>query len=86
MTLNDEILSRLDTLNEKLDELVKQGVIHNHVLTEHERRSTNLETRFMPVEDDLKFRVKLYQICLGGGGLTAILGIITLLVKFFKLI
>jgi len=32
-------------------ELVRQGAVANTTLIEHERRSTNLETRVKPIED-----------------------------------
>lgn len=58
-------------------ELVKQGAIHNQILAQHERRSTNLEDRVKPIEDDYKFRHKLFILLIGGGGLVGIvLGIL----------
>jgi hypothetical protein len=46
----DEMHSDIKEVKGILTELVKQGAVHNHVLTEHERRSTNLETRIIPIE------------------------------------
>lgn len=54
-------------------ELVKQGAIQNTTLIEHERRSTNLEGRFEPIEKDFVFRSKLYSSILGCLGAIAAL-------------
>jgi hypothetical protein len=54
-------------------ELVKQGAIHNQTLIEHERRSTNLEERFKPLETDHSFIIKLAKgIILLGAVFTAL--------------
>lgn len=44
-------------------ELVKQGAINTVVLQEHERRSTNLESRLKPIE-------RIYFFCTIGGSLS----------------
>lgn len=54
-------------------ELVKQGAIHNQVLIEHERRSTNLETRIKPLESDYQFVAKACKAVIILGGLIGVL-------------
>lgn len=75
-----EIRTDLKEVKAEVLELVKQGAIHNQILYEHERRSTNLETRIIPIEDSHKFMRKLYMLSVGILGLTgSVIGII----KFF---
>jgi len=57
--------NRLDLLHEDVKEikshvieLVKQGAVQQSVLIEHERRSTNLEERFKPIESVYIFGAK----------------------------
>lgn len=52
-------------------ELVKQGAIHNTILAEHEKRSTSLETRIVPIEADLSFRHKLWTSIVSISGVLA---------------
>lgn len=54
-----ELISDVKEIKAGQIELIKQGAIHNQILDKHERRSTNLEDRFKPVEDTYKFLVKL---------------------------
>jgi hypothetical protein len=79
--LHSDVLSKLESIDDKINTLIKQGAIHNHILAEHEKRSTQLETRLTPIEDDLKFRNKMYQILLGSGGGIALMGLIITIYK-----
>lgn len=48
-----EIKSDIKEIKGHLIDLIKQGAVSNQTLIEHERRSTNLETRFEPIEKDV---------------------------------
>lgn len=61
-------------------ELVKQGAVHNQILAEHEKRSTSLEARLGPIEDDHVFYRKL--VVLGGG----LLGLLTFVLEALRMI
>ncbi len=68
-------------------DLVKQGAVANQILLEHEKRSTQLESRVDPLEKDYFFRHRLFTLILGGGGLIGLLGCLmgsVELIKFFK--
>jgi hypothetical protein len=62
------ISGQLGTLNEKM-------AVHNHILNEHHKRSTLLEERILPLEDDFKFRGKAWTIFMGSSGLLAIIAL-----------
>lgn len=80
MDVMDDLLSRVKDMQTDIRELVKQGAIHNQTLIEHERRSTNLESRITPLESDKLFQHKLYSSILGLGALsTALVSIVKLL-------
>lgn len=79
----DELLIRVKDISVDIRDLVKQGAIHNEVLKEHEKRSTQLEHRVDPLEKDKEFRNKLYSTVLGMGALAA--SILSVL-KFIKTI
>jgi len=64
-------------------ELVKQGAVNNQTLIEHERRSTNLEERFKPIEADHIYLSRLGKTLMGLGGL---LGILKVILELKKLI
>lgn len=76
----DELKSDVKEIKSFVVELVKQGAIHNTILKEHERRSTNLETRMVPIEQDHIFRTKLSSYLIGGGG---IIGLLLAALKLF---
>lgn len=61
-------------------DLVKQGAIHNTILLEHEKRSTQLETRLTPIEADYSFRHRLFSITVAIAGIS---GSIFAIVKSF---
>lgn len=50
-------------------DLVKQGAVHNQILQEHEKRSTQLETRLTPIESDYAFRHRLFSITISIAGI-----------------
>lgn len=77
----DELLMRVKDISVDIRDLVKQGAIHNEILKEHEKRSTQLEHRVDPLEKDALFRSKLYSAILGLGALSA--AILSIL-KFVK--
>lgn len=78
----DDFKSSIDELKADVKELVKQGAVNTQILIEHERRSTNLETRLDPIEKDWVFRSKLTHIALSSSGL---IGLLFTLFKVFKL-
>lgn len=69
----DELLTEmrqdLKELKAHMVDLVRQGAVHNQILETHERRSTNLEDRFKPIEQTWVFVSKLSAIVLTGGAL-----------------
>lgn len=69
----DEIKQDVKDIKAAVGELVKQGAIHNHILAEHEKRSTLLEERVKPLENDLQFRTKLTAVLTGGSGALAVI-------------
>lgn len=79
----DELLMRVKDISVDIRDLVKQGAVHNEILKEHEKRSTQLERRVDPLEKDAVFRSKLYSTILGLGALSA--AILSIL-KFIKTI
>jgi hypothetical protein len=63
-----------------LTELLKQSAIHNEILAQHERRSTNLEDRFKPVEETYVFLSKFAGVLVGLCGISsAVLGLYKIL-------
>lgn len=70
MGFKEEVITRLDKLTERQQEHTVQLVLCNKILDEHHKRSTQLETRVLPLEHSHIFTTKL---------LKAILSIITLI-------
>lgn len=79
-----EIRQDVKEIKSGMVELIKQGAIHNMILKEHERRSTNLESRILPIEDEKKFRSKAFTAILGLGGLMGVLISTLKLVEMIK--
>lgn len=57
-------------------QLVAQGAVHNEILSTHEKRSTNLEDRFEPIEKDYIFKSRLFTSILSTLGVVATLATI----------
>lgn len=55
----DDLKQDVKEIKSHVIELVKQSAIHNQILSEHEKRSTSLETRLKPIEDTYVFIAKL---------------------------
>ena len=72
----NEVAQDVKEIKSQVMELVKQGAIMNVTLIEHERRSTNLETRLKPIEDNHVFVRKLaavmVAVCGAAGTITSI--------------
>lgn len=72
-----EVKSDVKEVKAMVIDLVKQGAVHNQVLSEHEKRSTQLETRLSPIEADYSFRHRLFSIAIAAlaasGSIIAIL-------------
>lgn len=79
--MDERVYVELKELKALVLELVKQGAVHNKILSDHEQRSTQLEGRVVPLENDLVFRHKLYTLIMGSSGLLAIISIILTLLK-----
>lgn len=84
----DEIKQDVKEIKTAVGALVTQGAIHNHLLREHEARSLALaqglkvqEARVTPLEDDFKFRQKLYVLIMGGSGLLAVAALVVAILK-----
>lgn len=80
----DEIHKDVKEVREQLIELIKQGAIHNSVLTEHERRSTNLEARLLPIESWYQFFSKISVAMIGIGGVAGALLTLSHFIKDIK--
>lgn len=65
----------LKEIKQQLLELTKSMAVNNHILQEHHKRSTQLEDRLSPIEDDYTFRRKLYVFVMGSSGLVAIISL-----------
>lgn len=76
----DEIKQDVKEIKGFVMELVKQGAVHNTILREHEKRSTQLETRLTPIENDYAFRHKLFSVVISIAGVA---GSIFAVVKTF---
>lgn len=66
-----------------LIDLVKQGAINTQTLVEHERRSTNMEQRLFPLEEQSRVTLYLGKGVLGLGGF---LGVIKVILELKKLL
>lgn len=69
MKLTEKIL-------QDLSDIKSLQSVHNEILDRHERRSTQLEARFQPIEDHVKFERGLFKLitalaALGAGLSTA---------------
>ena len=53
-------------------EQMKADTVDHHILLEHEKRSTQLEGRMLPLEQDWVFRSRLWKL-VGSGGLLTLL-------------
>lgn len=64
----DELQQDVKEIKGYVVDLLKQGAIHNTILLEHEKRSTQLETRLTPLESDYVFRHKLFSVAIAVAG------------------
>lgn len=64
----DELRQDVKEIKTFVIDLVKQGAIHNEILSQHEKRSTQLETRLTPLESDYVFRHKLFSVAIAVAG------------------
>lgn len=79
--MNDDILlNEVKEVKVLVIDLVKQGAIHNQILLEHEKRSTQLETRLTPIESDFNFKRRLFHIGL------SLLGVSGTVIALFKML
>lgn len=76
-----EIKDDVKEVKSHLIDLVKLAAVHNQILAEHEKRSTSLETRIVPLEDTHKFTHRLYSFIIGLG---AVSGALLAIVKVIK--
>lgn len=65
----EEIRHDIKEIKNLVLDLVKQSAIHNVVLAEHEKRSTQLEERFKPIEQSWVFVSKAAAVVMTGGAL-----------------
>lgn len=66
----DELRQDVKEIKTFVIDLVKQGAIHNQILQEHEKRSTQLEIRLTPLENDYAFRHKLFAVTMALAGVS----------------
>lgn len=76
----DELKQDVKEIKVFVIELVKQGAIHNTILAEHKKRSTQLETRLTPIESDYAFRHKLFSVVISVAGIA---GSVLAFAKYF---
>lgn len=69
------LLKEVLEIKENQIKQIEQTAVLTHIIHEHEKRSTQLESRVLPLEDDFKFRAKLYNLAVGGGGLLAVISV-----------
>lgn len=82
VNFEDRVMLKLEKIEDRQVEHTVQLALNTSVLTEHHRRSTNLERRMEPIEDHTKFMKKLIKLVASiVAGLSAISGIIALLLK-----
>lgn len=74
-----EVRSDVKEIRQQLVEMIKHQAVMNQSLIEHERRSTNLETRMIPLEKDYTFRSKLFTLLTSGGLVAIVLKIVSVI-------
>lgn len=79
----DEIKSDVKEIKNQVIELVAETRVHNHILNEHHKRSTNLENRLEPVEDHVKFINKSIKVF---GTICAASGLITIILQLLRIL
>lgn len=80
----NEISSDVKEIKSVVNRLSEQAAVHNHILNEHHKRSTNLEQSVKPLQLDYAFRTKLWSIFLGSSGLTALAAIVIAVLSYLK--
>ena len=82
--MSDEKLNEIavDVKEIKVDVgfLRQQGAVHNHILSEHHKRSTLLEERIRPVEAHVNFMNTMAKFITTSGGVALLIG----LLKYFS--
>ncbi len=71
MELNEIILAKLDKIDSKQESHENQMLqmtvnlaLNTQILEQHHRRSTNLEDRFLPIEDHVQFQRKAIKLAI----------------------
>lgn len=77
------LIGKVEKIETNQTKQIEQTAVLTHIIHEHERRSTQLETRVLPLEDDLKFRQKLYVLVMGSSGLIAIVSLTIAVLSYF---
>ena len=55
---------------------MRSDAVDHHILLEHERRSTQLEGRMLPLERTAEFNSKVWSITMGSSGFLAVAAIL----------
>lgn len=79
-----EIKGDLKEVKTAVGSMLREMAVNNHILAEHERRSTNLETRMEPIEDSYKFTNRIVTVFLSGGGIVSLIAVIDLAWRIFS--
>ncbi len=71
MELHEIILAKLDKIDNRQESHESQMLqmtvnlaLNTQILDQHHRRSTNLEDRFQPIEDHVKFQRKVIKLAI----------------------
>lgn len=67
--MTDKLHRDLDEIKADVKTLLVNQAVDHEILKQHEQRSTQLEVRVLPLEDDLKFRSKMWGLAIKAGGL-----------------
>lgn len=57
-----DILNKVEQIRHAVNELKIRQEVHNHILNEHHKRSTQLESRVIPIEEHVKFIQKTTKV------------------------
>lgn len=78
----NRIEKNVEEIRERSIQMYAAQKVHNHILKEHERRSTMLEEKIIPIEDHVKFMTTLFRGTTVLGVISLAIGIIAVISRF----
>ncbi len=81
--LVEQMAADLSDIKSQLTEIHKVLAVNTHIMQVHERRSLQLEERFKPVEDDLRFRARISS-WVWAGGLAGVTGLLISIAQWLR--